>query len=163
MRIIHNRFFPAHPFGLINILGMVFTQLEPNEVSDKTKRHEAIHTPQQYELLTLSAIVSLVMCNIYTSWWYLALLPVVPFAIYILMFVIELLMPPYHNAKECFAGKAWLQIIEAIPTWIGRMWMHAYQDNCFEREAYQNEHNPDYLVTRPLFAWLGYIIPMRKR
>ena len=33
---------------------------------------------------------------------------------------------------------------------------HAYLNNPFEREAYENEHNTEYLVNRPRFAWRRY-------
>ena len=33
----------------------------------------------------------------------------------------------------------------------------AYRENPFEREAYHNDKNPDYLRTRPRYAWVKYI------
>lgn len=34
---------------------------------------------------------------------------------------------------------------------------NAYYNLSFEREAYTNEKNPDYLKTRKLFSWLKYL------
>jgi hypothetical protein len=33
----------------------------------------------------------------------------------------------------------------------------AYRNISFEQEAYNNEHNPDYLSTRRLFAWATFL------
>lgn len=56
-----------------------------------------------------------------------------------------------------------------IPHWILYGWYYfhlrlkgfdhhqAYLNNPFEREAYENDGNPRYLVTRPAFAWIGYV------
>ena len=55
-----------------------------------------------------------------------------------------------------------------IPHWILYGWYyfhlrlkchnhsHAYLNNPFEREAYENESDPGYLVSRPTFAWRRY-------
>lgn len=163
MIIIKNPILPMRGFGLMNILGLVFSRKPANEVTLVSKRHEQTHTMQQYELLMVAAIVSLVLCNIYASWWYLLGCVVIPFALYILGFVLEMVVPPYHNAKACFAGKCFCDKVKAIPAWISKVWMDAYRDNCFEREAYMNDHNRNYLATRHLFGWVGYIIPKNKR
>lgn len=38
-----------------------------------------------------------------------------------------------------------------------RSWDKAYRNLFFEKEAYENEHNLEYLKTRVKFAFLGYI------
>lgn len=164
MRIIHNNILPMRGFGLMNILGLVFSRKPANEVTLVSKRHEQTHTLQQYEILMVAAIVSLILCNIFASWWYLLGVLVIPFAVYVLGFVLELIVPPYHNAKlifkeaDCECGK-----IKRIGRWLRKVWMDAYRDNCFEREAYMNDHDRNYLATRKLFAWVGYIIPKKDR
>ena len=35
--------------------------------------------------------------------------------------------------------------------------MRAYRNMAFEREAYDNEHNPDYFKTRPFWRFLLYV------
>lgn len=163
MRIIYNKYIPFKGFGLMNILGLVFSRIPIESISPRSKRHEGTHTYQQYELLTIGSIVALVLCNIYASWWYLLALPIVPFAIYALAFCAELVQPPYHNAKECFEGKCFCDKVKAIPAWISKVWIDAYRDNCFEREAYMNDHDCNYLATRCLFAWVGYILKKADR
>lgn len=102
MRIIHNKFIPFKGFGAMNILGLVFSRKPAEEVTLVTKRHEQTHTYQQYEILGISAVLSLVLCNIFVSWWYLLGCLVIPFVVYILGFLIELILPPYHNLSLSF-------------------------------------------------------------
>lgn len=163
MNIVYNKWIPFKGFGLMNILDLVFSRKPEEEITLEEKRHEKTHTFQQYELLMIASIVSLVLCNIYASWWYLLGVLIVPFAIYITAFLIEAFIPPYHNAKECFEGKTLWGKIKAIPTWLGKVWMDAYRDNCFEREANLNERDPDYMLNRSICAEFKYIIPRNRR
>ena len=136
MKIIKNRFIPFKGFGAMNILGFVFTRKNAEEILITTKRHEQIHTMQQYEILGVSALISLVLCNIWASWWYLLITIALPIALYVLVWFIELALPPYNSA---------------------------YKDSPFEREAFANQHDLDYLVTRPLFAWVKYFLKRSER
>lgn len=130
MKIIRNKIVPFGDFDVMNILGLLFVR-EEVVLDDEILNHEAIHTEQQYEILMLSLAVGLMLSNIYATWWWLLLALVMPFALYILAWFIELLLPPYGTA---------------------------YKDSPFEREAYANQRNPKYLATRPLFAWWRYIL-----
>lgn len=163
MRIIYNKYIPFKGFGCMNILGLVFSRKPAKEITLVTKRHEQIHALQQYEIMMVSTIVSLIFCNLYASWWYLLGVIVIPFGLYLLGFILEIVVPPYHNAKECFEGKCFCDKVKAIPAWISKVWMDAYRDNCFEREAYMNDHDCNYLATRRLFAWVGYILKKADR
>lgn len=164
MIIIKNSILPLPGFGLMNILGLVFSRKPASEVSARAKRHEQTHTMQQYEILMVSAIFSLVLCNIFASWWYLLCIVALPFALYLLGFALEMAVPPYHNAKlifeeaDCACGK-----VARVARWARKVWHDAYRDNCFEREAYMNDDNPEYLATRHLFAWVRHIIPNKDR
>lgn len=133
MKIIRNKIVPLGDFDVMNILGFLFVR-EEVVLDDEILNHEAIHTEQQYEILMLSLAVGLMLSNIYATWWWLLLALVMPFALYILAWFIELLLPPYGTA---------------------------YKDSPFEREAYANQRNPKYLATRPLFAWWRYILKER--
>lgn len=133
MRIIRNKYLPFGKFGCLNILGLLFVR-EEVEMTGKAINHEAIHTEQQYEILTASALVALVASNLYASWWYLLIVVVMPIAIYLLAWFIEAILPPYDSA---------------------------YKDSPFEREAYLNQHNPMYLATRPIGATLKYVLKKR--
>jgi hypothetical protein len=166
MRIIYNKFIPFGNFGAMNILGLVFSRKPTSEVTLKTKRHEQTHTYQQYEILAVSALISLVLCNLYTNWWYLLGCLVIPFIIYLFGFFIELILPPYHNLSLSFGFVKGEGIaVKFMKLWgiISQAWIDAYCDNCFEREAYLNDNNPDYLATRKAFAWVGYILKRDER
>jgi hypothetical protein len=112
----------------------------------------------------IGAIVSLVLCNIFASWWYLLGVILIPFIFYIMGFLIEMAIPPYHNLNFDFRDGEGL-IVKAQKIWavVVKVWMDAYSDNCFEREAYFNDRDVNYLATRSLFAWIGYIIPRKDR
>ena len=133
MIIIHNNILPISRFTAMNILGVLFVRKfkgKAHTLSPTFLRHEAIHTAQQYEIITASALVALVMCNLFASWWYLLGVVLLPFVLYIVAWLVALALPPYDRA---------------------------YKDSPFEREAYANESNPEYFVTRPPFAWVKYI------
>lgn len=129
MIIVRNNIIPLKGFVMLNILGVVFVRGDA-EVTSWRARHEAIHTAQQYEIMTLSALVALVLCKVWASWWYLLIVVVMPFALYLLTWLIALVLPPYDRA---------------------------YHDSPFEREAYANQNTADYLITRLPFAWVRYI------
>lgn len=145
MKIIKNNFIPFKGFSRINLLGFVFLRNDVPEGTITDLRHEALHTVQQYEIIMVSAVVSLLFCNIFGSWWYLAGVLVMPFIVYLLGFIVEMILPPYYNATS-----------------LRQLFKEAYYDNCFEREVYANENNPDYWITRPLFAEFRYL-PKRKQ
>lgn len=118
----------------MNLLGLLFVKDEA-VVSDKLLTHESIHTAQQYEILTASALLALFVSNLYASWWYLLIAVAMPIALYIVAWVVELVLPPYATA---------------------------YKDSPFEREAYANDNDALYLAKRPLFAWCKYFLKTRK-
>lgn len=133
MKIIRNKYIPFGTFDAMNILGFLFVK-EDTLLDDELINHEAIHTVQQYEIMTASALVALVMSNIFASWWYLLIVIAMPIAIYLLAWLIELVLPPYDSA---------------------------YKDSPFEREAYLNQHDPMYLAKRPIGATLKYVLKNR--
>jgi hypothetical protein len=156
MIIIHNKFIPFKGYKLMNILGLVFSRVPENRISMTDKRHEQIHTYQQWEIVELASVLSLILCTIFTSLWYLIAIPIIPFVVYIIGWLCEIALPPYHNAK-----KLWKE--HKFASWVTKIWHDAYLDNCFEREAYANESNVDYLETRIPFAWIGYILKKSSR
>lgn len=162
MRIITNRFIPFGDFNAMNTLGLVFTREEEKNITPRVKRHEGTHTYQQYELLMIAAIVSLVLCNMFASWWYLLFLLIIPFAIYVMAFLLELAIPPYHNAQLLWNDKT-IPLWKRIGKWLTKVWIDAYADNCFEREAYMNDNDPLYNSVRHFCAWLWYILPRNMR
>ena len=134
MKIIRNKYLPVGNFGCMNILGFLFVR-EEVELTDTIINHEAIHSVQQNEIMTTSALVALVVSNIYTSWWYLLAIVAMPIIVYVVAWVVELVLPPYNSA---------------------------YKDSPFEREAYANEDACWYLANRRPFAWVRHILRNRK-
>ena len=49
MKVTYNRLIPFRGFAAINLFGHVFTREEYRPISDRTLRHEAIHTAQLKE------------------------------------------------------------------------------------------------------------------
>lgn len=95
---------------------------------DEMLRHEEIHCAQQKEMLLVGVVIALAMAFFGCRWW--SLLP----------------MPLFY----------WWYIVE----WLIRLGMDgsAYRNISFEREAYRNQYNKDYLKTRPFWAFLNYIV-----
>ena len=162
MIFVENKVIPFGNFDLINFLGVVFTKVAPQNITLKVKRHEQTHTFQQYELLMVAAVFSLVLCNIYQNWWYLIGVVAMPFVMYVMSFILELVVPPYHNAQLLWNDKS-IPLFKRIGKWLTKVWVDAYSDNCFEREAKMNENNPNYFVTRRFLGFLWYIIPKTER
>lgn len=133
MKVIKNKFVPVSNFSAMNILGFLFIK-EGTKITKELIRHEAIHSVQQYEIFGLSAFTALFVSCIYASWWYLLITVAMPILLYVLAWFIELVLPPYNSA---------------------------YKDSPFEREAYLNQNNPEYLANRPLFAVVKYILKNR--
>lgn len=134
MKIYRNKYLPVGNFAMMNILGFLLVR-EEVEVTNEDINHEAIHTAQQYEVLTASALVALVVSNIYASWWYLLITIAMPIIVYVIAWLVELMLPPYDSA---------------------------YKDSPFEREAYEKMNDSWYLANRPPFAWVRYIIKKRR-
>ena len=159
MKIIYNKILPFGGFGLINFLGLVFTKVKPERITLATKRHEHIHTEQQREILIIAALASLLLCNIYASWWYLLGCVLLPFALYALFFLLALILPPYHNATFRWnKGLTFRNNCKAFAEFCGQLWMDAYRDNCFEREANAHKQNANYSFERKLCGWLWYVV-----
>ena len=120
------------PFGIYLKLSYLTRQ--------KTINHESIHWQQQLEMLVVGAIMSALTAIILMSFgvfslWLLTLL-VFPLLFFYLWYVIEWFFRIFINGNK------------------------AYVSLSFEREAYDNDDNLDYLKTRKRFAWLKY---MRKK
>ena len=127
--IIRNKHIPFKGFAALNILGFLFVR-EEVEMTAEALNHEAIHTRQQYEIIATSAILFLWIVNTYSWWCYLLIIFAMPLVLYTLAWLVALVLPPYDSA---------------------------YKDSPFEREAYANQHYPNYLDSRPWCAWVRYI------
>ena len=148
MIVIKNKILPFKGFSVLNILGILFYRKGTycnDEIPVTTLNHEAIHTRQQYEIILVSALIALVVAD------FSHLIAALPLLLYVIGFILEVVLPPYHSVVKSKNPIKWLQ----------KLWMDAYGDNCFEREAYSNEDNLEYLFNRKPFAWMSYIITKR--
>jgi len=104
----------------------------------KTINHEKIHWQQQLEMMVAGAIMSvitgvvLMLLGIF-AWWMLLLL-VFPLLFFYLWYIIEWFLRIFINGNK------------------------AYISLSFEREAYTNAENQDYLKTRKPYSWLKYMV-----
>jgi Zn-dependent protease with chaperone function len=118
------------PFG-------IYFKTEKVRKSVRTVNHEKIHWKQQLEMLKLGTFISLIIIGlllsfkVFTLW--IPLLMIFPFLFFYLWYFIE-----------------W--IIKSITT------TDAYRSLSFEREAYDNDDNTEYLETRKRYAWFKHII-----
>lgn len=64
-----------------------------------------------------------------------------------------------HTAQMKELGYVFFYILYFIE-WVIRLFvnpLNAYRSISFEREAYMNEDNPDYLKTRKHYSWIHYL------
>ena len=111
MKVIVNDIIPFRGFLAINLFGVLFARREAwNRANDHRKavcvNHESIHTEQMKETLYVGFYI-----------------------LYLIMWLIRLLTPPFKTA---------------------------YRDISFEQEAYEHEQDLTYLATRKPYTWLSY-------
>lgn len=126
---IKNNIIPFGSFKALNLFGILF--YKGTKPSKKVVRHESIHTYQIIEVMLSFLPISLFI-GIVTKIWIGILLFI--FSYYLLYFIeyfIRMFM--YHTLRE------------------------AYRNISFEREAYNNEKDLEYLKNRKFFSWLKYI------
>ena len=129
MKIIRNKFIPFSGYKAINLFGILFAK--PNAKLDElTIAHESIHS-KQFKEVTLSLAIPILLLSFSVSWWWILL---IPFTFY-LWYVIEFLI-------------RWA---------ITRNWDEAYRNICFEKEAYVNQNDLNYLDNRKKFSFIKYI------
>jgi hypothetical protein len=101
-------------------------------MTDDDMNHEGIHGRQQIEVMIVSAVIMATLCltcNI--SWWWMLVVPFVYYAWYGIEYLIRKII--YRNQDA------------------------AYRRIAFEREAYANEKDKDYLSRRKFWAFLKYL------
>jgi len=137
MKIIYNSVIPFRGFIAMMTIFILWIRKEykgSKQLGYDFFNHEKIHSYQQIEIWVSSIIIMVSVC-LFTnlSWWWLLFTPVIPFIIYGLCWIIEILLPPYNMA---------------------------YKNICFETEAVYNEWDTDYLGKKRklfTFAFLKYI------
>jgi len=127
------------PFGIY--VNQKYRTLET--VSERTKNHECIHWAQQIEMfvagLILSALASLMFISVSFNIWILLGLILFPFLFFYLWYLLEFIVDLFIWGKL------------------------SYVNSTFEREAYDNDENFDYLKTRKHFSFLRYVKKKHKK
>ena len=113
MKIIRNKYIPFKGFRAINLFGILFVRGNA-EISERTIRHETIHTKQMQEMLYVFFYLWYCIEYVYRVFWY---------------------------AWKVNKPKA----------------KSAYHAISFEREAYANEHDTEYLKNRKSWNWTKYL------
>lgn len=117
----------------ITIGPFVCSKLEENEVGQYVRNHECTHSRQWIEMAVLSGIVIWMLSIMFdVSEWYFLISSV---------------------AFYLWYGIEWL--VRAV---LLRDRIKAYESVSFEREAYYNQYNPNYLENSNYFAWLKYVL-----
>lgn len=136
--VFRQNFLPAKGFKAMNLFGIIFAKKNAR-LDDRTLNHETIHTNQIFELALLFLPVTLFISFKVSLWLLLTVL--LPF--YVLYGLEWLIKFIYYNFKRKTKEEYDLY------------W--AYKNLSFEREAYVNDTNQEYLNERKFFAWFKYI------
>ena len=129
MLVIKNNLIPFGRYTSMNLFGIIFTKVE---IDEKTINHERIHAYQMLELDSVVAIIifALIYFAGISSWWLLTAC----FAYYVWYIIEYMWISVMHNTQFC-----------------------SYMDVSFEEEAYANDKDFSYIISRKPFAWIKYI------
>lgn len=131
MLIIRNNVIPFTGYKAMFFFGILFVRGEA-VIDEVTMNHERIHARQLWEIIFAFLPFWILMTFIISPW----ILLFAPWSFY-LWYVIEWLI------------RGLLKI-----TKIDKSSISAYRSLLFEREAYANQNNMEYLTSRKLFAFL---------
>lgn len=129
MLVVRSLFIPSKKFSAVNLFGVVVVRKEV-EVTERLLNHERIHTRQMLEVMVLALLLSGVFIAV--DKWILALLFIL--LSYYMWYCVEYLINLIRFRKPIVA----------------------YRMIAFEKEAYENHHNYNYLKKRNLFNFISY-------
>ena len=131
MMIVKNNVIPFWGFIAITLWPFIFVHRQTwTQFTNNVLRHERIHGHQQVEMLLVGAVFAAILAVLGCKWWSLLVLPLF-FWLYGLEWLFGLFC--YGNSTD------------------------AYRNISFEREAYDNDLDADYLKKRRPFASFRYI------
>lgn len=122
---------PFQGYKAINLFGVIVIRGD-TKMKEVDMNHEIIHTKQFTEIGLVSLILSLSL--VFNGlWWLWLLIGLFGFYIvYVLEWLIRTIIYKFDTKK-------------------------AYKNMSFEREAYTNQRDMEYLKTRKRFSWVKYI------
>lgn len=118
--------------------GSVISKRAAGRLTKEDENHEFIHMVQYWVCFTIGAVLAMVLTHV--TWW-AALLPVF---LYYILYGVEWLISMVHH----FFSKKKKDLAAANDK--------AYRASAMEMEAYANEGNFEYLMTRPWYANFMY-------
>lgn len=132
MKIIYNsKVIPFPGYRAINLFGVVFVR-GSRPLSEVTINHESIHTKQITDVLLLTLTPFLVLFFLIGKLWLVLPLWISSYyGVYLTEWLIRLVVYKFNSKK-------------------------AYRSLSFEREAYDNEKDLDYLKNRKRFSFVKY-------
>ena len=131
MIIVRNTVIPFRGFIAITLWPFIFVRRQTwTRFTNDVLRHKRIHGRQQVEMMLVGAVIANILAVSGCGWWSLLALP-----LFLWLYGLEWLLGLFcfRNRKEAF------RVIS------------------FEREAYDNELDADYLDKRQPFASLRYL------
>jgi len=130
--IIYNKYIPFGRFKRIAIWPVILWKTySPYKLH--YHNHEKIHLVQQFECMCIGILLSGI-ASLFTGfeWWYLIASYLMFYVVYVINWIVELIKMIFGADEK------------------------AYKDIWFEKEAYQNQKDKNYLKNRKPFAWLKY-------
>lgn len=131
MIIKRNKYIPWQGYRAIFLFGILFVKGDA-KINEVTMNHESVHS-KQYVETGISSLLLLFPLVFNGLWWLWLLISV--FAFYILYVTEWLIKCPMYKFDM----------------------NKAYKNISFEREAYGNEKNLNYVKERKLFAWVKHL------
>ena len=129
MITIKNKLIPFGNYKAINLFGIIFTK---EELTEKDKNHEKIHTYQMIELMLVGLyLMGMLIIQFNLSYWWILL----GLATYYLWYGVEYVIIRNAHKRQ----------------------NDAYHDISFEEEAYANEDNLNYFRKRIPFNWVKFL------
>lgn len=130
MKIIYNNIIPFDGFIAINLFGILFARKQYKPLSKNTLLHESIHTLQIKETGYIFFYI-----------WYL-----IEWIIRLIYYFIEAI----YNLDEI---ASFSEIWHHLKNYLSK----AYYNISFEKEAYINQYDDNYIKKRKYLMWLKYI------
>lgn len=129
MITIKNKLIPFGNYNAINLFGIIFTK---EELTEKEKNHEKIHTYQMIEMILVGLyLVGMLIIQFNLSYWWILM----GLTTYYLWYGVEyLIIRKFHQKQN-----------------------DAYHDISLEEEAYANDEDLNYLQKRIPFNWVKFL------
>lgn len=123
----------------IMLFGFVVSKLEKERITKVIENHEFIHVVQYWVCFTIGSVLAIPL--VYSvSWWFILLPALLYYFLYITEAGISFVHHFFSTKKKDPAGAT----------------DKAYRNSAMEMEAYANENNFEYLMTRPWWANFRY-------